>query len=332
MTIHRIGRAGVAAALLLSASAAGAADLAQKPAAPAAETKTEAPPLFDIAFGSAVMNDYIFRGITQSNHKPSVAAYTEFRYYPAANLQFYAAIAGESISFPNNAAAEIDFYAGFRPTFDKLSLDFGAWYYDYPGGRTFTGLGPSEATCTNLFFTPTGFCNAYKGNASYFEVFGKGTYTLTDQITLGANVFYAPSWLNSGADGTFASGTVKVTAPSAWFAKDWGGYASAEYGHYWFGTTDPFYGTPAFPNGIKYPDYNTWNLGGGLTYKVFTLDLRYSDTDLSKADCNVLTGAQSARFNPANITPTNPSGLGSNWCGATFIAKLSVDLTLADLK
>ena len=45
-----------------------------------------------------------------------------------------------------------------------------------------------------------------------------------------------------------------------------------------------------------------------------------------------MTGAQSASFNPANITPTNPSGLGSNWCGATFIAKLSVDLTLANLK
>src|ERR1700709_948212 len=34
---------------------------------------------WDLAFGSAIMNDYVFRGITQSNHKPSVAAYFEPR-------------------------------------------------------------------------------------------------------------------------------------------------------------------------------------------------------------------------------------------------------------
>ncbi len=30
---------------------------------------------WDIAFGSSIASDYIFRGITQSNHKPSVSAY-----------------------------------------------------------------------------------------------------------------------------------------------------------------------------------------------------------------------------------------------------------------
>ena len=34
--------------------------------------------------------------------------------------------------------------------------------------------------------------------------------------------------------------------------------------------------------GIPEPSYNTWNIGIGFTYKVFTLDLRYSDTNLSK--------------------------------------------------
>ena len=35
---------------------------------------------WDIAFGGALMNDYLFRGVTQSNHQPSVAAYFEPRY------------------------------------------------------------------------------------------------------------------------------------------------------------------------------------------------------------------------------------------------------------
>src|SRR2546430_17102001 len=73
------------------------------------------PPPFepwDFAFGSALMNDYIFRGITQSNHKPSVAAYFEPRYNVNKDLQLYLGFAGESISFPNRAAAEIDIYGG----------------------------------------------------------------------------------------------------------------------------------------------------------------------------------------------------------------------------
>ena len=111
----------------LSTPAALAADLTipvkAAPAAPAATSP------WDIAFGGALMNDYEFRGITQSAHKPSVAAYSELRYNFNPNLQVYYANAGESIDFPNHAAAEIDFYGGIRPTFDKLALDFGFWYY-----------------------------------------------------------------------------------------------------------------------------------------------------------------------------------------------------------
>jgi hypothetical protein len=33
-----------------------------------------------------------------------------------------------------------------------------------------------------------------------------------------------------------------------------------------------------------------------------------------------------------NVTAINPGGLGSRWCGAAFIAKLSADLTLDSLK
>ena len=59
-------------------------------------------------------------------------------------------------------------------------------------------------------------------------------------------------------------------------------YVSGEFGRQWLGTSDAFYGTPVFPGGIPEPSYNTWNVGVGFTYKVFTLDFRYSDTNLSK--------------------------------------------------
>jgi hypothetical protein len=53
----------------------------------------------------------------------------EPRYNINPNLQAYAGISGESIEFPNRAAAEIDLYGGIRPTFGKLALDGGFYYY-----------------------------------------------------------------------------------------------------------------------------------------------------------------------------------------------------------
>src|SRR6516165_7455579 len=80
---------------------------------------------WDVAFGAGITSDYIFRGITQSNHKPSVAAYFEPRYNVTKDLQYYVGVSSESISFPNRAAAEVDIYVGFRPSFGPLALDFG---------------------------------------------------------------------------------------------------------------------------------------------------------------------------------------------------------------
>ena len=84
-----------------------------------------------------------------------------------------------------------------------------------------------------------------------------------------------------------------------------------------------------FQFGVKYTSYATWDLGVGFTYKVLTLDLRYYDTNLNKAQCNVFTSAQNATFSPGNITPANPTGLGTNWCSAAFIAKLSASVDFA---
>src|ERR1700676_5081655 len=118
----------LAAAALAMAGWAYAADM------PLKALKAPPPAPFDpwdVAFGSAIMNDYIFRGVTQSNHKPSVAAYFEPRYNINKDVQLYLGVSGESISFPNRAAAEIDVYGGIRPTFGMFAFDFGLWGYIY---------------------------------------------------------------------------------------------------------------------------------------------------------------------------------------------------------
>jgi hypothetical protein len=326
----------LATVLAMVSGSALAADLRVKAVPP------PPPPAFepwDFAFGSAIMNDYVFRGITQSNHKPSVAVYFEPRYNINKDTQLYIGLAGESISFPNRAAAEIDVYGGIRPTIGMFAFDFGAWGYLYPGGQCFnaaafpgSGIPGSDLQCVLNGNLPLNG-NVAKKNASFFEVYGKVNVTLTDQFQVGVNEYYSPNFLNLGAWGNYASITGKWTAPSTIFGSSGVGmYVSGEFGRQWLGTSDAFYGVVSplanFAAGIPEPSYNTWNIGVGFTYKVFTLDLRYSDTNLSKASCNAFTSDHTTtNFNPAFITPINPGGFGSNWCGAAGIVKLSADLT-----
>ena len=314
----------VALALGCSTVSGLAADLDKKMSVKAPAMAPMSP--WDIAFGAALMSDYNFRGITQSNHKPSVAAYFEPRYNFNDSLQGYVGVAGESISFPNRAAAEIDFYAGIRPTFGKLALDFGFWEYWYPGGQCFNDPAFFGADC--LGFLPNG--NVIKKDLSFWEIYGKATYTLNDQFSFGGSVFYSPSVLNSGADGTYLAGTAKYVLPTV-LPNGIGWFVSADVGHWFLGTTDSFYGIPAFPGGIPFKSYTNWDVGVAFTWKQFTLDLRYFDTDLNKGDCNAFTSDHTAS-GFSNVTSINPTGVGSNWCGATFIAKLSVDLTKDNLK
>jgi uncharacterized protein (TIGR02001 family) len=320
--IGRVAALAFGCSTVVSASAADltAKDLPAKAPAPVVVSP------WDAAFGSAAMTDYNFRGITQSNHKPSVAAYFESRYNFNDSLQAYAGISGESISFPNRAAAEVDFYGGIRPTFGKLALDFGFWEYYYPGGQCFNAAVPGECVANGNLQN----LNVIKADVSFWEIYGKATYTVTDQLTLGGSVFWSPSVLNSGADGTYIAAAVKYNLPAV-LPHDIGWFVSADAGHWFLGTSDSFYGTALFPNGIPYRSYTNWDIGLGLTWKQFTLDLRYFDTNLNKGDCNAFTSDHTAT-GFTNVTAINPGGAGSNWCGATFIAKISVDLTSANLK
>src|ERR1700681_634595 len=173
------------------------------------------PSPWDFAFGDAIMTDYMWRGITQSAHRGSVAAYFAPRYNFSDSLQGYLGLSGESIDFPNHAAAEIDLYGGIRPTFGKLALDFGAWLYYYPGGQCFSaGTFQAGTTLGNQacgafssgdnwqgVALPNG--NVAKAWASFYEIYGKGTYTVSDSWSLGAQVYYSPSVSNTGANGTY---------------------------------------------------------------------------------------------------------------------------------
>ncbi len=327
----------VAAALAVSVAApALAADMPAKApkAAPAA-----APSPWDIAFGAAVMNDYNFRGISQSDRGPAGFAYFEPRYNITPDVQLYGGIAATSVKLATDPTAEIDLYGGIRPTFGPVQFDIGAIYYWYPRETQFCG-NPSGLP-TPPFSGPCGGNPAFlNGNTTlsdtdFWEVYGKVLWTVNPIVTLGANLYYSPSWLHTGASGTYASGTAKFTTPENMLPHGLIAYLSGEAGYYWLGTTNLVPGVfvnNAGTGGWDLPDYAYWNVGVGLNWKVFTLDLRYHDTNLTKAECNSLTADPTAA-GPIGTVVNNFTTTGlSRWCGAAFIAKLSADLTLGSLK
>jgi uncharacterized protein (TIGR02001 family) len=304
----------VTAAATLGAMPALAADLSPMPRGAFVAPAPASP--WDIAFGGALMTDYNFRGISQSNKSQSVTAYEETRYTVNPNWQIYAGSQYWGVDLPNRPSCECDLYGGVRPTFGAWAFDFGYIYYWYPKGQAqfFDGAG-------GLTSTPNGIGLDALKKVSYWEVYGKLSYDLIkDRFNVGANVYYSPSWLNTGASGLYASGTAKFTGSPFMLnigpIDQVGWYISGEVGHYNLGTATAF-GSPTF----DLPDYWTWNAGLAFTYKVFTVDVRYYDTDLSKQKCFTLTG-------DFNSPGTGVPGTGtSKWCGSTVIGKFSADLT-----
>lgn len=257
--------------------------------------------MFDFAAGGKIMSDYNFRGISQSDRKPSGTAYFEGRFNINETFQAYAGVQAYAVKLPSDPSAEVDLFGGVRATFGALTFDVGVMKYWYPGETEIK--------------IATGAPFDYIKSTDFLEYYGKVGYTINDMFSVGANVFHSQNWLNTGATGTYVSGTGKVTLP-------YDLALSGELGRYFLGTTDSFYGF------AKLPDYTYWNVGLTYTYKVLSLDLRYHDTNLSKGECSLVTGNNSS-FAPLGIGNGTDR---SKWCSAAFVATLSVDITGASLK
>ena len=306
------------AAAVLSATSAFAADMPVKARAPAPE-----PSPWDWAFGGALLSDYNFRGISQSSKGSSGTVYSETRFNAVPNMQLYLGQQAWAVALPTRPSCECDLYGGIRPTVGPLAFDFGAIYYWYPKElQQFTGISAGNTFVSSIPL-PGGSILTLR-DTDFWEVYGKVTWdVLKDKFAIGANVYYSPSWLKTGASGTYASVTAKFTGPEFRFGlmgiDTLGWYVSGEVGHYWLGTATNF--QPFFAP-FDLPDYTAWNAGLAFTYKVFTFDVRYYDTDLSKTNCFLLT--------------SDPRGVNSGrsgWCGQTVIAAAKFDLTaLANLK
>ena len=167
--------------------------------APAAAAKPE--PEFTFTGNLTIASDYRFRGFTQTDYNPAIQGGVDF----AHKSGFYLGNWNSNVSTGifNGAPIEMDFYGGWKTTFDGgFGLDVGVIYYYYPGTGEY---GPYEAK--NF--------EAYVGG-SWGPVSAKYYYSFTDFF--GVN---APGWTprvrsTSTSAATFPMANFAIVAHAGW--------------------------------------------------------------------------------------------------------------------
>jgi hypothetical protein len=235
-----------------------------------AQDAPAADPAITISGSAAVVSDYRFRGVSQSDENIAVQGGITTSHKSG----FYVGTWGSNLAgwgTFGGANLELDLIGGFKTKLsDSATIDVGLTWYMYPGGADLTDFAEPYAKLT--------------GTA--------GPATLT------AGVAYAPKqkalgkWYNNGASA--AAGVYDNPG-----AKDdnlylWGDGAfavtgspvtlKAHVGHSWGQDGLAPNATAVTPTG-SYWDYS---LGADLTYKNLTLNVSFIGTDISDRDAAYL--------------------------------------------
>ncbi|MGE3302296.1 MAG: TorF family putative porin [Hyphomonadaceae bacterium] len=195
----------------------------------------------DVAYSGniALATDYAFRGISQTDENPAVQGG-----FDVTMGQFYAGTWASNINFGSGGAnAEIDLYAGFKPTLGPVALDIGAIGYFYPAAAD----------------------DAPAGELDFYELYVKPSISPMEGLTLGAALYYSPEFQTEVGD------TFYYEANAAFAVSDLVSVSGA-VGHQTETDVAGFFGGE--------DSYTTWNVGGTLSVKGFGLDLRYVGTDV----------------------------------------------------
>jgi uncharacterized protein (TIGR02001 family) len=224
---------------------------------------------FAWSFNVGGTTDYVFRGVSQNNEDPALQVGFDVSYG-----MLYAGVWSSMVAFGpwqtglgDVVSAEVDLYAGIKPTWGPLNFDFGVIYYAYPGARDGAG---------SLWF-----------EQDYVELKAGVSGSPFKNLTTGLTVFYSPDYNNESGN--------------AWTIEGVAAYELPKLGPI-TPTLSGTLGTTLFENLALAQRYNTamgddaylyWNVGMAFAVDKLTLDFRYWDTDMSGGTpCSNPTGLQ----------------------------------------
>ncbi|HWU77772.1 MAG TPA: TorF family putative porin [Rhodanobacter sp.] len=145
----------------------------------------------------AVVNDYLFRGLSQTNQKPALQPGIEYDHASG----WYLGAWGSNISWlsdtsttaaPLSSSLEVDFYTGYRGSFSSdWSYDVGLYEYYYPGDYPagFTRPYTTEAYVSLAYKTLS-----LKYSHAFTNLFGFPASRHSGYLDLSWNCEFSPGW------------------------------------------------------------------------------------------------------------------------------------------
>lgn len=222
----------------------GSLAIALAAAAPAFAQDSDSSNGITVSGSAAVVSDYRFRGISQTNKRFAVQGSLTVSH----DSGLYASVWGSSIDdyVANGSDQEIDLIAGYKKTIGGTTIDGGVLYYYYPGSGG--------------------------NNSDFVEPYLSISHAI-GPVTGKLGVAYAPKQkaiaiVHNRDDNLYAYGEASTAIP---------GTPLTLSGH--AGYTR---GRSVLSAGLK--DYWDWNLTAAYTWKNLTFSATYVDTDIKDSE------------------------------------------------
>jgi uncharacterized protein (TIGR02001 family) len=144
--------------------------------------QTELPYDFSMTANAGLFTDYRFRGISQTDKHPAFQGGFDFTHKSG----FYLGNWNSNVDagLYNGANLEMDFYGGFKGSFDSFSYDVGVLYYYYPGSGA---AGTNKIDNTELYVSggwgPFSLKYSYAVNDFFGVPDSKGAYYVDGTVS-----------------------------------------------------------------------------------------------------------------------------------------------------
>jgi uncharacterized protein (TIGR02001 family) len=257
--------------------------------APAANAADDAPAWGPFTAGATLTSDYRFRGLSQSARGAAAQGWVQYDTASGVFFNVWASTIDFDDQSTYDSSVEVDLTVGYsREVMENTTAGIKAVYYWYPDADTPSGLHPS-----GLPFRDYDYLELL---ASIEHDFGKAAVS--------GEVAWSPDYFGETGDAFSLKGGVSIPLmESLGFMGAVTG--SANLGYQWIdrniqitvpGLIDPgFFGTD---------DYLYFDFGVSAGWEIFTIDLRWVDTDLETSDCF----------------------LGTDWCDGGVVLTLTADM------